>query len=154
MSETNLWKWLHPLCPRGHYTRIETGETGPGTPDVNYRIQAAEGWMELKDSKHPNSDTPFTEKTGLWRSQKIWIEQHVLYGAIVWIVARVGEYTYFVPGTNYAVFNGASKKRLKHMSCLILPRTVPSTAIRTIKLLLEGEDNVQSNMHIQGSPGS
>jgi len=140
MSETNLWKWLHPYCPQGHYTRVENGETGPGTPDVNYRIAKVEGWLELKDAQHPNAEVPFKdERTGLHKSQKTWIREHVKYGGLVHIVARVGDRIYFIPGKFGDSFNGAPLHRLKFFSVLILEQSDPGYALKKLKQTLEGE---------------
>lgn len=139
MSETRLWTWLKPYLPRGQYTRVETGETGPGTPDVHYRLNTNDGWIELKDSRHPNADVPFkNEDDGLHKSQKVWIRGYVVFDGIVWIAARVGKEIFWVPGKNAEVFNGASLRRLRAISAHVTDSSKPD--VRKIKQLLQGED--------------
>jgi hypothetical protein len=138
VSETNLWAWLRPYCPLGRYTRVENPDAGPGSPDVNYRILKAEGWIELKDARAKNPLIPFPdEKRGLHRTQINWIRDQVTFNGIVWIAARVGNEILWIPGKNASGFNGATLKRLKSMSTLIIDQTVPAKTVRRIKELLE-----------------
>jgi hypothetical protein len=140
MSEVTLWDWLRPYCPRGHYTRVENTEAGPGTPDVNYRINACEGWLELKDAQNPTAPVPFKgERDGLHRTQRIWLREHVQFGGLVHVVARVGRIIYFIPGKYGDQFNGAPVSRLKFFSVLNLDMADPGYALRKLKQTLEGE---------------
>lgn len=139
MAENQLWKWLKPYCPQGHYTRVENGDVGPGTPDVNYRLLTQEGWIELKDARYPTADIPFpNEKHGIRRTQLRWIADHVFFGATVWIVARAGDEIFFIHGKNVAAVNGATRKRLRSLSVYVL-RDKPN--VRKIRSMLTGEDN-------------
>ena len=60
MSEAALWRRVRKGLP-GHLVRVENAVEA-GTPDVNYCIDGAEGWIELKQldrwpargkSRHP-----------------------------------------------------------------------------------------------------
>lgn len=140
MSETKLWTWLHPYLPKGAYTRIETGETGPGTPDVFYQIgPGAAGWFELKFSNSLSIPFPNAEK-GLRKSQRVWIPRNVKAGGIIHIVAQVGGSILFVPGTYAQRFNGVSYDKLKEWSRLQLNYHAPVTKekLREIKALMRG----------------
>lgn len=137
MSEVNQWKALKPWLPQGHYSRIESPDTSPGVSDVNYRIPAAEGWIELKDNRATNPEVPFpNEKKGLRKSQLIWIPERVAFGGIVWIAARVGIVTFWVPGKYAGAFNGATLKRLGALAHYIDPGRPD---VRKLKRMLEGE---------------
>lgn len=137
MSEVNLWKWLKPYCPQGRYSRVETPDTAPGFPDVNYRIMNAEGHMELKDARRPNAEVPFpNDKIGLHRSQLLWIADQLFFNGIVWVVARVGDKIFWVPGKNAGAFNGATQKRLAAHSHYVQSGRAD---VRKIKRMLEGE---------------
>lgn len=139
MAETQLWEWLKPLCPQGHYTRVENGEAGPGTPDVYYRLPMTSGWIELKDARHPKSKIPFpNEKVGLHLSQRIWIREEVTLGGLVWIVARVGKEILWISGTYHDKFNGASIQSLRRMSRLTFSMTDNQIPVRKIYLQLNG----------------
>lgn len=139
MSEKNLWKWLKPYCPLGRYTRVENADAGPGTPDVNYRINRAEGWIELKHARGKNPTVPFPdEKKGLHTSQLNWIRDQILFGGIVWVVARVGDQVLWIHGSKAGAFNGATLKRLQRLASLTLDVNSAGQSLRRIKELLEG----------------
>lgn len=140
MSERTLWTWLRPYCPAGQYTRVENGEAGPGTPDVHYRIPEGSGWIELKEARNPTSEVPFpNDKVGLHKSQKKWISEHVTFGGTVFIVARIGEEIFWIPGKYAEAFNEASQRRLRHLSALVHTHEILTPTIRKIKQLLGGE---------------
>lgn len=141
MSEKTLWSYLHGIVPAGRYTRIETGETGPGVPDVYYRLQArVNGWIELKDSRSPNAEIPFKDvDDGLHVTQLEWIRDEVKMGGIVTIVARVGKFVYWIPGYKAARFNG--NPNLKLISQIVLNgRGITSKDTSAIRRMLCGED--------------
>jgi hypothetical protein len=139
MSEKNLWKWLKPYCPLGRYTRVENPDAGPGTPDVNYRISKAEGWIELKDARSKKPTIPFpNEDVGLHRTQLNWIKDQVLFNGIVWVVARVSDQIFWVPGKYADSFNGGTMRRLRGLSALVIDSKAPHLSVRRIKELLEG----------------
>ena len=127
MREKNLWKWLRLVLPQGQYSRIESGDISPGFPDVDWQIgsydQSFSGKFELKSAKDPNAEVPFPdEKTGLHRSQQLWIKEHVRFGGNVWIIAEVGKIVYVISGRNYRLFNGASRDKLVSLSRAILTK--------------------------------
>lgn len=137
MAEVQLWKSLKPWLPQGRYSRIETPDTAPGSPDVNYRIVKAEGWIELKDARGKNPAVPFPNvDKGLHISQLGWIREQILFGGIVWVCARVGDQVFWVPGKNAGAFNGATMKRLKAHSHYVHG---DKPEVRKLKRMLEGE---------------
>lgn len=118
MSESALWKWLRGRLPPGHYTRVES-ESSWGFPDVDYVIEGCAGKFELKEAENPASKQPFKVK-GLRDSQILWIPEHLEHGGVVWIVARVGIDTFFIPGRHYRSFNEATLVTLIELSALTL----------------------------------
>jgi hypothetical protein len=138
MAETNLWSWLRPYCPRGHYVRIENGEVGPGTPDVSFCVSRTEGWIELKDARSKTAKIPFPNPdVGLHKSQIRWITERQRNGGNVWICARVGKLILFIPGVYCNVFNGADLKRLRFFAKLEMDMSDPAPSLRKLKQLLE-----------------
>lgn len=138
MAEKNLWTWLRPYCPLGHYVRIENGEIGPGTPDVSFCVNGTEGWMELKDARSQTASIPFpNENVGLHKSQIRWIKDRLAAGGNVWIVARVGKLILFIPGKYYAAFNGAELRRLRFFAKLEIEMQDPAPTLKKLKQLLE-----------------
>lgn len=104
MKESSLWDYLRPrLPPIGVYSRIET-DICPGFPDVVYTIEGVTGFIELKSAKGI-SERPFNEKTGIRKSQKIWISEAIEARAVVWIVAGVGKEIFFIHGSYCKMFN-------------------------------------------------
>ena len=139
MAETQLWEWLKPFCPRGHYTRIENGEAGPGTPDVYYRLPTNSGFIELKDARHPKAKIPFpNERVGLHLSQRIWIREEVALGGVVWIVPRIGKEILFIPGFWGGKFNGMPLVPLRELASLQFWMTDPKIPVKKIYNLLTG----------------
>lgn len=140
MSETNLFKWLKPWFPQGRVTRVENPDAGPGTPDVNYRIAKAEGWIELKHARSRKPLVPFPDvDKGLHKSQLDWIRDQVTFGGIVWVVARVGDEVFWVPGIKAPAFNGANMTRLRRISVHVIDMKHPHLSLRKIKAMMEGE---------------
>jgi len=122
MSEQNLWSWLRLYLPEGEYSRIESGDTSAGIPDVYYQVSPqTSGFLELKFSHRPNSPVPFKDyEDGIRFSQEIWISRNVQRGAHVLIVAQVGERVLFIPGEHVKEFNGSSMNQLENLACLRL----------------------------------
>lgn len=119
MSEENLWDRLRGLLPRGHYTRIESGETGPGFPDVHYQLPiGSTGTIELKFAKHPRAERPF-KREGLRPSQLRWIEDNLEAGGVVWIIAQVGPTVFVMPGPYFSAFNDSTKQDLRDNAYLV-----------------------------------
>ena len=143
MAEDRLWEWLHPRLPRGQYTRIESGDTGPGFPDVHYQIRpGVSGTIELKDARHPRSARPFTDEHGIRPSQIRWITDNLQCGGTVWIFARVGSRTFMIPGFYCRAINNASTSDLEAMSVAVLPaRGGESTWRKVQRLIAKMEKN-------------
>lgn len=126
MSEENLWNRLRGLLPRGHYTRIESGETGPGFPDVHYQLPVGStGTIELKFARHPRSVRPF-KRDGLRPSQLRWIEDNLHNGGTVWIIAQVGSEVFVMPGPYFAAFNESTKLDLRENADLVFSLNKPT----------------------------
>lgn len=113
MSEVALWETLRGLLPRGQYSRVESGDTAPGFPDVHYQLRdpnisgtSISGTIELKDSRR-TIGIPFrNEDEGIHLSQKIWIAENVANGGICWVVARVRNTIFWIPGSQADMING------------------------------------------------
>lgn len=128
MSEHNLWEWLRGvLPPSGHYSRVESPDTSPGFPDVDYAMPPREefgrgaiGKLELKFSLRPTAKKPFNDKHGLRKSQKIWIRDYLRVGGIVSIVAQIGENVYLLDGHHVQVFNMLTLKQIELVSAVIV----------------------------------
>ena len=116
MSEDRLWSWLRGRLPPGHYQRVENHACGPGTPDVNFCVDAVEAWMELKyRAGECRPDTiAFRDGYGLRPDQKIWIRDRVEAGGKVTIVAGVGHYIHFLPGRYAMEFNRLTYRELRN----------------------------------------
>lgn len=50
MRDGGLRALLVRNLPRVHFQSVETWSTGQGVPDLNYCVDGAEGWIELKKS--------------------------------------------------------------------------------------------------------
>jgi len=108
VSEVALWDTLRGLLPRGQYSRIESGDTAPGFPDVHYQLHAPDvaGTIELKHSKHL-SGIPFRNADeGIHLSQEIWIKENIANGGICWVAARVRHTLFWIPGSQADMING------------------------------------------------
>lgn len=83
--ESSVWgSFKNALSQREgcHYTRIETGGTGLGIPDVNVCDNGAEYWVELKVVKG--------RRVQLSPPQVGWITKRCVSGGRVYIVAWYG----------------------------------------------------------------
>jgi len=118
--EKKLWKWLSGLVPGGHYSRIESGATAPGFPDVPYTVSGFSGTIELK-ANPKTSEIPFPDqKKGLHLSQRVWIKEELLAGGTVWIIAQSGDLIFIIPGSEWQNFNGSTRMELADMSTYVL----------------------------------
>lgn len=134
MTEDNLWEWLRDVAlPLGQYSRVETGDTAPGFPDVHCQLgQGISPTLELKCARDPNRKIPFTEKRGMRRSQLRWIRDNLKNGGIVYVIAEVSPEIYLIPGGYADSINGATKKFLKGISRAVIYRSDPKEAARVL----------------------
>jgi hypothetical protein len=143
MAEQQLWEWLAPRLPRGQYTRIETGDTGPGFPDVHFQISpGVSGTIELKDARYPKAAIPFTDEHGIRPSQIRWIGDNLKCGGTVWIMARVGEDIYMISGLFCAVINNSTVEQLATMSVVVVKPRSPTTT-RLMNKILSGQEKLR-----------
>lgn len=63
-----------------HWQAIETGGTGRGIPDSNYRSEYAEGWTEFKQTE--------TQTCSLRPEQVSWIHRRIRLGGLVYVITR------------------------------------------------------------------
>jgi len=141
MSESSLWEWLRDVAlPLGSYSRIETGGTSPGFPDVHCQIHEVPSFtIELKFSHTPESPIPFTSKSGMRRSQKVWIRENLRAGGTVWIIAEVTPHIYIFEGHLADQINGASQDKLSSMSRETIFKDAPEEAAQILHQLFLGE---------------
>lgn len=139
MSEVSLWDTLRGLLPRGQYSRIESGDTAPGFPDVHYQLRGPDvaGTIELKDSKH-KIGVPFRDREeGVHLSQIIWINQNVANGGINWITARVNQGLFWIPGKYVELING--REDLGEISTWVVHlQKVKPHDVKNINFMLRG----------------
>lgn len=85
MNESQLWDFLRPKLQsikRCHYSRIESGETSPGFPDLDVCIEGIGGYIEMK---HINGRE--NRKNLLRPSQYRWICDRIEAGETnIWIL--------------------------------------------------------------------
>lgn len=87
-SEKGVWTYLASRIKKyGHFTRIESGSTVLGQPDVNYCILGMEGNLELKYVGASGNNQRLT----LRPSQYQWMNQRIHIGKArhVWALAYV-----------------------------------------------------------------
>lgn len=134
-NEVALWDTLKGLLPRGQYSRIESPDTAPGFPDVQYQLPDVAGTIELKDSKH-KTGIPFrNEEEGLHLSQQVWIKENVANGGICWIVARYCGDLYWIQGDQANEFNRCPDLHTIATSVVNLKK-VTSYDLKRINLML------------------
>lgn len=139
MNESNLWTWLRDVAlPKGHYSRIESGNTAAGFPDVYYQIKMDyTGTIELKYQGR-NLKVPFTDsKKGLRSSQRRWIRNNIKYGGTVWIIAEAVPDIFVIHGSDADEFNGSTRENLHKISLAILNRQDPQgSAFKLVNILM------------------
>ncbi len=144
MNESNLWEWLRDVAlPKGHYSRIESGNTAPGFPDVHYQIKERllqmdyTGTIELKYQGR-KLKVPFTDdKKGLRASQRRWIQKNVEHGGSVWIIAEAPPDIFVIHGSDADEFNGSTRENLHKISLAILNRQDPQgSAFKLVNILM------------------
>ncbi len=89
MSEQALWRRMRrELRGRGHWVRVENGaETG--TPDVNYCVDGAEGWIELKHLYGWPTRSATVVQSKLEHDQAIWLTERRAHGGRAWVLCAV-----------------------------------------------------------------
>jgi hypothetical protein len=94
--------------------RVENGSM-PGTPDVNICQDGREFWVELKDvDDFPKRDTtPVFGREGLRPDQILWITQRVRAQGEVYILGRVKNETFCIPGVYAEIFNSLTRSGLE-----------------------------------------
>ncbi|KKN76720.1 hypothetical protein LCGC14_0366910 [marine sediment metagenome] len=140
MSEHGLWVWLRDtVLPIGHYSRVETGGTAPGFPDVHYQLKHNHcGTIELKHNAR-NRTTPFTdEKKGMRASQLRWIENNMEYHGVVWIIAEAPPDIFVIHGSEAEEINGSTRENLHKISAAVLHRESPEDAAFKLVNILMG----------------
>lgn len=141
MSEKGLWGWLGGILPSGQYSRIESGDTCPGFPDVHCQFSnGSSATLELKFARNPNARIPFTDKHGLRQSQVIWIRDNLRYSGRVFIIAEVPPEIFVIPGASAKKFNGATRPELLEMAWVVLWRSRPEEAAKYLQKLLMGDE--------------
>jgi hypothetical protein len=142
VSEANLWEWLRDVAlPLGQYSRIETGDTSPGFPDVHCQLgPGLSPTIELKFSRSPSAFTPFTASTGMRKSQIKWIRENVRQGGVSWIIAEVTPSIFIIGGHLVDQINGASQEKLHSLAEEIIHKDDPERAARVLHRLLMEED--------------
>ena len=142
MSEANLWEWLRDVAlPLGQYSRIETGDTSPGFPDVH--CQLAPGispTLELKFAKSPSARIPFTKKHGMRRSQIQWIKENLREGGVVWILAEVTPDIYIISGKNAKLINGHTREEIASIAVDVIHKNKSERAASILGNLLENPE--------------
>lgn len=138
MSEHGLWVWLRDVVlPVGHYSRVETGGTCAGFPDVSYQIALyCSGTIELKYSGR-NLKVPFTDsKKGMRDSQLMWIRKNLERWGQVWVIAEAVPDIFVIHGSEAEEINGSTREHLHKISLAVLNRDDPEKAARDLHNLL------------------
>jgi hypothetical protein len=129
-SEHALWVTLRTKLkgryPTAHVKRIENA-VEKGTPDVNYCIRGAEGWLELKEADL------WPVKGGVLRldhytnEQRIWHKLRNRAGGRVFVLLQVSapEVEWLLFGAQYAAdrLGYADRKELSENALVCGPRT-------------------------------
>ena len=123
-TEANLWKWLRDVAlPLGQYSRIESGDTSPGFPDVHCQLGPGVSLtIELKCARRSDDRIPFTKKRGMRRSQIKWIRENIRNGGTVWIIAEVFPDVFIIEGQYVDQINGKTRTQLHAISHRVIKR--------------------------------
>lgn len=147
MRESKLWEWLLVVVPAGHYSRVESGDTSPGFPDVDWQIGTRDhsfsGKFELKFAHKGQTTIPFkSDDEGLHRSQRLWFREHLKYGGKnSWIIAEITrEEILVIPGKYYHRFNGATIEELREISTVTLSRKEPRLSAKKLLRIMTQEE--------------
>lgn len=102
-KEKHLWQRMREkikaLNLPGRWERVENA-VGVGIPDVNFCVNGAEGWVELKVGQKPakNSTKVFVSQRGLTQEQVNWHYFQAKNGGISWVFIRLDGDFYAFPG--------------------------------------------------------
>lgn len=96
LAEKDFWATVRKhLGPHGHLVRIED-LLAEGVPDVNYCINGAEGWLELKwVEKWPVRETTPLRIPHYTKAQRLWHYMRGSAGGRMFIMVKVDN-EYFV----------------------------------------------------------
>lgn len=132
--EADFWKWLRARVPRGHFSRIESGDTSSGFPDVHYTLSlnGQSGTIELKSARLPRAEIPFTDRNGIRDSQRIWIREEVRAGGKVHVFLDIKPLILIIHGSKAHLINGSFREHLLQMSVKVLDRGMSPKEIRSI----------------------
>lgn len=84
MSEADLWKEIKDnVGHRGHFSRVESGATSAGIPDVDFCIDGVEGHIELKFTYNT------IKKNFVRPTQVKWFRDRVKAGGRPWLLALI-----------------------------------------------------------------
>lgn len=99
-TEKQMWNYMRaPLKSYGtHFTRIESGETSLGQPDLNFCVNGVDGNIELKISATLNRKITLRPAQHRWFKSRInagstssWVMAYITKEKI-WLLIR-GDYT-------------------------------------------------------------
>lgn len=106
-----------------HFSRIESHDTCPGFPDVDYTYQQKSGTIELKCNPFPVGDFPFQgEKHGLRKAQHLWIRDELTAGGRVILCLQAEETIFFLEGKYHDMLDSMNLERLTKAASLIWTR--------------------------------
>lgn len=142
MNENNLWEWLRDVAlPLGQYSRIESANTAPGFPDVDYQIgQNQCGTLELKYNGR-NAKIPFRDsKKGMRDSQLAWIRKNLENWGNVYVIAEAVPDIFVIHGNEADEINGSTRENLHKISVAVLNRDDPEKAAELLDNILRGTE--------------
>lgn len=117
MSEKNAYKTFYDgikqFGPRDRIERIENG-VGVGAPDINFCIEAKEGWLELKSPKEPlRATTPlFGSNHRVSQDQKNWFLRQYQAGGFCAFLIMTDKRWMLVPGRHADNLNNMTVSNL------------------------------------------
>lgn len=142
MSEHGLWVWLRDIAlPTGQFSRVETGGTCAGFPDLHYQLgQNQCGTIELKHNAR-NRTTPFVDgKKGMRDSQLMWIRKNLECWGNVFVIAEAPPDIFVIHGNEAEEINGSTRENLHKISIAVLNRDDPEKAAELLDNILRGTE--------------
>lgn len=93
MNEASFWEYLQTgMVGRWDATRIETGSTGNGVPDVAYSVPKKHGWIELKYIPHaPKRATTPPDLRHFTPLQQHWLMYRGKLAGNCWVFIRMAD---------------------------------------------------------------